>query len=276
VNSTTPRTGPWRPAFVGDVTRGTTHANRLRRVDAWTVGTFGGALRSATAPPLVVDLGFGASPVTTLELAHRIQQVRPDAEVVGTDLDAARVAAASAATRGGQVRFVRCGFDLASLQPRRAMLIRAFNVLRQYDECDVAPAWTAMARRLTPEGAVIDGTCDELGRIAAWIRLDAAARPTTLTFAVRLASFNGPSELAERLPKALIHRNTEGERIHELLQRWQRAWDAAAGAGVFGARDRWIAAADSLRQAGVRMRGDTRRWRLGELDVDWAEVAPCA
>ena len=50
---------------VGQITRGTTGTNRLRRVDRWIARH--PALRRA-ADPLVVDLGFGASAVTALEL----------------------------------------------------------------------------------------------------------------------------------------------------------------------------------------------------------------
>ena len=49
----------------GRVTRGTTGTNRLRRIDRWIARL--PALRGAD-DPLVVDLGYGASPVTTLEI----------------------------------------------------------------------------------------------------------------------------------------------------------------------------------------------------------------
>ncbi len=43
------------------------------------------------------------------------------------------------------------------------------NVLRQYDEDDVADAWARMcARLLQPDGILVEGTCDEIGRIATW------------------------------------------------------------------------------------------------------------
>ena len=58
---------------VGTVTRGTTNPNRLRRVDRWIGYALGGLLRSAAGPPVVVDLGYGASPVTVLELADRLR-----------------------------------------------------------------------------------------------------------------------------------------------------------------------------------------------------------
>jgi hypothetical protein len=48
---------------VGNVTRGTTNPNRMRRLDRWLTGTQAWRLRRA-ADPLVVDLGYGASPAT--------------------------------------------------------------------------------------------------------------------------------------------------------------------------------------------------------------------
>src|SRR5262245_43150455 len=89
--------GETRPAVRqsprGTVTRGTTNPNRLRRVDNWLVATYGRLLREA-ADPLVVDLGYGATPVTTVELHARLARVRPDVRVVGLEIDPVRVAQA--------------------------------------------------------------------------------------------------------------------------------------------------------------------------------------
>ncbi|BDZ59481.1 hypothetical protein GCM10025872_31380 [Barrientosiimonas endolithica] len=71
---------------VGVITRGTTNPNRLRRCDRWLVATQAHRLRGAARSPVVVDLGYGASPVTVLELARRLQPVRPDVEVVGIEI----------------------------------------------------------------------------------------------------------------------------------------------------------------------------------------------
>ena len=63
---------------VGVVTRGTTNPNRLRRVDHFIAYACGGILRDA-AVPLVVDLGYGATPVTAVELRTRLASaVRAD------------------------------------------------------------------------------------------------------------------------------------------------------------------------------------------------------
>lgn len=167
------------------------------------------------ADPLVVDLGYGAQPWTTLELAARLRTIRPDVRVVGLEIDPTRLVPA----RDG-VHFARGGFELAGLRP---ILVRAFNVLRQYPEPAVADAWATVLAGLAPGGLLVEGTCDELGRRCAWVVLNRAG-PRTLTLAWDPFTVERPSDLAERLPKALIHRNVPGERVHSLLTAADRAW----------------------------------------------------
>ena len=78
---------------VGTITRGTTNPNRLRRCDRWIAGPQAWRLRRSTTPPVVVDLGYGASPVTAVELHDRLRRVRADVQVVGIEIDPARVRA---------------------------------------------------------------------------------------------------------------------------------------------------------------------------------------
>ncbi|MBQ0891608.1 class I SAM-dependent methyltransferase [Micromonospora sp. U56] len=262
------RAGPVRPQ--GVVTRGTTNPNRLRRVDNWIVATCGDRLRAA-ADPLVVDLGYGATPVTAVELRARLATgVRADVRVVGLEIDPVRVAAAAPAADPPGLTFARGGFELAGLRP---VLVRAFNVLRQYDESEVAAAWRTVTDRLAPGGALVEGTCDELGRLGSWALVDAAG-PRTLTLAARLATLETPAQLAERLPKALIHRNVPGERVHDLIRALDDAWQAAAGYAPFGPRQRWLRAVGTLKQAGWPVLDRPPRWRHGELTLPWSAVAP--
>ena len=120
------------------------------------------------------------------------------------------------------------------------MLVRAFNVLRQYEEADVPGIWRLVQDRLAPGGLFIDGTCDEIGRRVTWIALD-AERPLSLSMSMRFGSFDLPSDVAERLPKALIHRNVPGEPVHRLMQAMDRAWLESAPLASFGNRQRWQA-----------------------------------
>ena len=77
-----------------------------------------------------------------------------------------------------------------------------------------------------------------------------------------------PSDIAERLPKILIHRNVPGEPIHELLQAADAAWDRAAGWSPYGPRVRWRMAREELRQT-VPIHPVNRRLRDNVLTVDW-------
>ena len=126
-------------------------------------------LRSAPRP-LIIDLGYGASPVTTLELYRRVRTVVPDAEVTGLEIDPERVALArrrlaelrAAGDELPGLSFAAGGFELPA--PRRPVLVRAFNVLRQYPEERAWAAWSRLRSSLAPGGVLIEGTCDEIGR----------------------------------------------------------------------------------------------------------------
>jgi hypothetical protein len=268
------------------VTRGTTNPSRLRRVDRW-IETIIRHVAAGSPSPLIVDLGFGASPVTTIELYRRIRMVRPDAEVTGLEIDPARVGYAR--ERLGKLRadgdelpglsFAPGGFELPV--PRRPVLVRAFNVLRQYPEDRAWTAWARLRAGLAPDGALVEGTCDEIGRRCVWVTLPANGAGGTgelITFSARLASLERPSDLAERLPKTLIHRNVPGEPVHQFLRDFDRAWDTAAPHRVFGPRQRWLAAVESLSAYWPVLArppyGGPRRWRLGEVTLPWAALAP--
>ena len=266
---------------VGSVTRGTTNPNRLRRVDRYICSL---PVLREVQEPIVVDLGYGASPITAVELLARCKKVNPKARVVGVEIEQERVA------RGLEIAtddllFVRGGFEtplpraLPSGQPSgfaaetKVDLIRAFNVLRQYDESEVAAAWKLMQGRLSWQGLLIEGTCDEIGRLQSWVTLD-AEKPLWFTVSLRLTGLENPSKVAERLPKALIHRNVAGERIHEFLEALDFWWTAHSPLSVFGAVQRWSAVCQSMADAGWPVKIEPKRWKLGELTVDWASVAP--
>ncbi|MGB3732554.1 class I SAM-dependent methyltransferase [Microbacterium sp.] len=269
---------------VGQPTRGTTGTNRLRRNDRWIAASE--AFRTAS-DPLVIDLGFGASGVTAFELAQRLRRKRADAEVIGLELDPARVATAQTQleeVRAGRtpfaadlsVSFARGGFEVPLPGARRPAIIRAMNVLRQYDESDVADAWMRVASRLAPGGLLIEGTCNEIGRVASWVDVPPGGVPVRFTIALRLADLEHPSVVAERLPKALIHRNVPGERVHDLLVALDREWDHAAPLSTFGPVQRWLATVAALKAQGIPVQGSKSRWRLGELTVPWTTVAPAS
>lgn len=246
---------------MGIATRGTTGPNRLRRVDRWLFWALAQQFERVPSP-LVVDLGFGAMPVTTVELARRVHRRYPAARVLGLEIDAHRVAAAQEFRQPPMLDFALGGFELAGASPA---IVRAMNVLRQYDEHAVRPAWDAMC---ATGAVVIDGTCDEIGRRACWLRVEGGS-PVSLTLAAHLPTLGRPSVLAERLPKSLIARNVPGEPIHLLLRALDGHWAAAAPMIVFGARQRWVTTIGALAAEGWPVLGRQNRWRLGEVTVRW-------
>jgi hypothetical protein len=266
-----PRLAAGRARAIGAPTRGTTNPNRLRRVDRWLTAhpLPLAALRSA-AEPLVVDLGYGATPVTTVELRSRLRAVVPGVRVLGLELDADRVAAGQRVADPPGLEFRRGGFELAGARP---VLLRAFNVLRQYPEPEALRAWRTMTERLAPGGVLVEGTCDEIGRRCCWVGLDATG-PQTFTLSCLPSGLDRPSDLAERLPKALIHRNVPGEPVHALLAELDACWDTAAPFAPFGPRARWTEAVRLLAGRGWPVLDRPHRWRLGEVTLPWATVAP--
>ncbi|MHA2787945.1 class I SAM-dependent methyltransferase [Corynebacterium sp. S7] len=258
------QSGTGRP--FGVITRGTTGFNRLRRSDRWTryhplISSY---LRGVDSP-LAVDVGYGASFTTTVEWARWLHQINPRTQVVGLEIDPSRVLP----PRDG-VRFELGGFELAGYRPN---LVRAFNVLRQYDVDQVDMVWAEVCSRLAPGGYFIEGTCDELGRRAAWVLLDQKG-PQTLTLAWDPWDVSTPSDVAERLPKKLIHLNKDGEKIHALLAAADSAWERAAGWEPYGPRVRWRKAIELLVAEGVPIIPQRRRVRDNLFTVRWGAVAP--
>lgn len=258
---------------LGSITRGTTAPNRLRRSDRWLLHVECSRLRQLDAP-IAVDLGYGANPVTTREWRDRLAaHVRPDIRIVGIEIDPKRVALAQSMA-DDSLTFVRGGFEIPVAG--NIAVIRAFNVLRQYDESDVEAAWNTMGLRLIDGGLLIDGTCDEIGRRSVWVALrrdGSEVVPQSLTLSVHLESLEKPSDVAPRLPKALIHHNVPGTAIHAVLEQLDDAWNRTAAMSTFGARQHWIATLEYATAHGLVTLDSPSRWRLGEVTLPWAAVS---
>ena len=191
---------------MGNVTRGTTNPNRMRRLDRWLTGPQAWRLRAA-ADPLVVDLGYGASPATAVELFERLSAVRAGRARGAGSKSNRNGCGRRRRWNGPGLSFQLGGFELpvpgrsgAGARLQRAAAVRGSRRPRHLG---------LVQGRLAPDGLFIDGTCDEIGRRAAWVALD-AERPLSLSVSMRFGVFTLPSDVAERLPKALIHRNVPG------------------------------------------------------------------
>jgi hypothetical protein len=256
---------------VGAITRGTTNPNRLRRVDRFIANL----PQLKASNPIVVDLGFGATPTTSIEMLQRLAQTNPQVTVIGIEIDRERV------ERGipfqtKNLLFGLGGFEIPLPKPhsdKQVDVIRAMNVLRQYDESEVLSSWELMQSRLTNGGCIVEGTSDELGRIASWVTLS-KTKVVSFTVALKLNEVERPSKVAERLPKILIHKNVEGEAIHRLLRELDDAWFRNSGLSTFSPAQRWIATCKDLKNSGWPITNNQKRWALGELTLGFEAVAP--
>jgi hypothetical protein len=256
---------------VGAITRGTTNPNRLRRVDRFIANL----PQLKASNPIVVDLGFGATPTTSIEMLQRLAQTNPQVTVIGIEIDRERV------ERGipfqtTNLLFGLGGFEIQLPKPhsdKQVDVIRAMNVLRQYDESEVLSSWELMQSRLTEDGCIVEGTSDELGRIASWVTLS-KTKVVSFTIALKLNEVERPSKVAERLPKILIHKNVEGEAIHRLLKELDDAWFRNSGLSTFSPAQRWIATCKDLKNSGWPITNNQKRWALGELTLDFEAIAP--
>src|SRR3954453_13867133 len=102
-----------------------TNPNRLRRCDRWIAGPQAWRLRRSPTAPVVVDLGYGASPVTAVELHDRLRRVHPDVQGGGIEIDRARGAAPKPLEREG-LGFRLGGFEVPLDGGARPTVVRAF------------------------------------------------------------------------------------------------------------------------------------------------------
>src|SRR5512143_1942915 len=148
-------------------TRGKTASNRLRRVDNFIL-LYEPSLLTRTddlfGDSMFVDLGYGFDARTTLESASRFRHVNSNLKILSVEIDKERVEAALPFA-DDKTFFRLGGFNLPLKTGEHVRLIRAFNVLRQYEEKDFAPAYERLAQYVLPGGLMIEGTSNPFGSI---------------------------------------------------------------------------------------------------------------
>ena len=213
--------------------------------------------------PLAVDVGIGAIPDTTLELAEHLAPMVPSLRVVGTDVDPGRVAAAR---RTPRVRFV-----VADLVPPRLSpgLVRAFNLLRGFSPSAAEVALGRLRRALAPGGVLVEGTSDKRGGIlvTAVHRRDreGPVRLERVVFSLDVALGFAPRMLRVRLPRTLRAQR----RLDPFLDAWTQAWAATRPHRAIStaARRAWfVASAEHLAERWP-IATDPWAWRHGYVAV---------
>ncbi len=273
----------------GLVTRGKTARNRLRGVDNFLLQYDPALLRrrdGAYDRALFVDLGYGAEPFTTLESAERLRQVNPGLPVLGVEVEPARVDCAIPFA-DAQTFFRLGGFNLPLQQwpdgdAESVRLVRAFNVLRQYDQAAVGRAYDRICESLLPDGLLVEGTSDPYGRIwtANLVRKTIASGGETsrhieaLVFGTSFRTEFDPAGFQTRLPKNLIHRLLPGEPIFDFFSAWKQAARETRAVSVWGQKQWFCAAAENLAEQGYRL-NLRRKWlRRGWLIWLDPQVSP--
>lgn len=246
--------GPMSPSKrirpIGQPTRGKTALNRLRQVDVYIALT-----RSAylTGPsPLVVDVGYGAQAWTAIEMWERWLPFNPNLRLLGLEIDPERVAAAQPYSQPGILDFRLGGFNLTDvLGSEKATIIRAYNVLRQYEEEAVTDALYKMAQGLASGGILIEGTSTPSGNIVAFDVYEKVSNDALvhreLVFGTNFRQLVTPVHFQAILPKRLIH-HMQDEGPAGFFEAWQQALVLAKGMGQTGQRQQWQLAAHFLHQ----------------------------
>jgi len=197
---------------------------------------------------VVLDLGYGRIPITTSEWFHRLQKRYPHIRMIGVERDAERVQAAESMAQEG-LCFRLGDFQLPLQTGERVRLLRALNVLRQYEEGQAAQAHAQLIAQMDPGGLLVEGTCDPPGRtmVVSLLRCNQGdVKSEGVLFAT---SFNQPFEpraFQAVLPKHLIHQVVQGHPIYEFFEAWDRSAKISRGHAQFGNRQHFVAAAEEL------------------------------
>lgn len=240
----------------GQPTRGKTAANRLRRVDNFIL-LYEPALLTRTdglfSDSLFVDLGYGFDARTTLESAVRFRRANANLRILGVEIDKERVEAALPFA-DEQTFFRFGGFNLPLASGEHVRLIRAFNVLRQYEEKDFAPAYERLAEYVLPGGLMIEGTSTPFGSLwaANLVRCVGAGQWSfeALVFSTNFHAGFDVEEFQTILPKNYIHRIVKSEPIYDFFEAWKRAAAETSHVKTFGLKQWFVASVEALAQKG--------------------------
>jgi hypothetical protein len=249
---------PKRTKPIGQPTRGKTTLNRLRQVDIFICLAWRHVLSSSS--PLIVDVGYGEYAWTALEMHQRLLTINPHIRLLGIEIDPLRVMNALPHANPPHIDFRLGGFNLVDvLDGEQATLIRAYNVLRQYDEADVPQALATMCAGLAEGGVLIEGTSTPTGRIVVFDVYQKWAGELIhqhIVFATNFQHEPIPTEFQAILPKRLIH-HAHDEPLWSFFRAWERGLARARGMGQYRHRRKWAYATRYLGDMGYAV--DTRK-----------------
>jgi hypothetical protein len=256
----------------GQITRGKTARNRLRRADLYLLTQERRLLAredDVYKGAWFVDLGYGAEPFTTLESSARLRQANPNLRLLGVEIDPERVTAALPYT-DKTTQFRLGGFNLPREPGEGVRAIRAFNVLRQYERSEVAAVHEKLVAQLLPGGLLMEGTSDPFGRV--WTanlirRKSDSPNEHYLLFSTNFRWGFEPGLFQPVLPKNYIHQILPGKPIYEFMQAWKAAALGSIAVKPLGLRQWFIASAEGLAERGFAV--DVRKKLLTKGFLLW-------
>lgn len=280
----------------GQPTRGKTASNRLRRVDNFIL-LYEPSLITRTdglfAHALFVDLGYGFDARTTLESAARLRHVGPDLRILGVEIEKERVEAALPYA-DEKTSFRLGGFNLPLKEGEHVRLIRAFNVLRQYEKKDFVSAYERLAQYVLPGGLMIEGTSNPFGSVwcanlarkintehvtlrewrsgatteesrASLTMTNTQWRPESLVFSTNFRMGFDITDFQAVLPKNYIHHVLPVESIHDFFEAWKQSAAETSAMKAYGLRQWFIHSAESLAGKGYKINLQTKFLSRGYL-----------
>jgi hypothetical protein len=261
---------------LGLPTRGKTASNRLRRVDNFIL-LYEPSLLTRTdglfRDSIFVDLGYGFDARTTLESAARFRRINPTLPILGVEIDKERVEAAL--PHADSITHFRVGgFNLPLQAGESVRLIRAFNVLRQYEEQDFTPAYETLARYVLPGGLMIEGTSNPFGSL--WVANlarkteDGIWKMEALVFSTSFRMGFDITDFQAVLPKNYIHHVMPGEQIYDFFEAWKRAAAETSAAKTFGLKQWFAASIENLAakdyKIDLRKKWLTKGWLVWNME----------
>ena len=205
-----------------------------------------------------IDLGYGFEPYTTLESAERLRVQNPKLPVLGVEIDPERVAMGKP-YEDDQTFFRLGGFNLPLQPGESARLIRAFNVLRQYEESEWAAPIEQLGQQMIPGGMLLEGTSNPYGSIWTANVIRRSAEPPYpvkregFLFSTNFHMGFEPEIFQPVLTKNYIHRMVPGEEIYNFMEQWKTACQKLAPMRSYGLRALFCASAVSLAERGYKI-----------------------
>ena len=199
--------------------RGRTRKGRIELLDQ----LFESAFFELPEQGHAVDLGYGDSPVTTLDWATALKSGAHKLKVVGVETDSSRVQTAKDLEAGG-VCFYQGSFDLYPLGLDSIAVIRCMNVLRGYPLESVKSAQAAMLKSLIPGGLLLEGSTDTEGHLLTshiWRRSDNGVAYEGLLLATDFRRGFSPRMFRDVLPRDLRRHVKPSEPIFEFLEHFE-------------------------------------------------------